>query len=259
MKRLAFILLILIVGCQTQDSIRFGVIADIHGDIGSLGSILEEFSSMGINKMIVAGDLADLRNEIDDTDEIIEALDLIKDIGTVFVIPGNHDLQKNYESAISDLDSDEIIDMSKQRSALIGDIQLVSNPYGSDFTYIDYKKEDEELKEVLNYIDENKFNILITHQPPKGCVDLAGDKNVGSEALDNISSKFEVIVSGHIHESANACSDKGFVEEGNWVSEIRYNPGSVIPWTLNNGETTKGMAGIIEVKGNNVRYISVKN
>lgn len=259
---LIILLLTAFLGCaqkniDSENYERFGVLADIHGDIDNLQSILKQFDEKGIDKIIIAGDICDAGNDIDDKTEIIQALGNASATGIIYVIPGNHDALEIYESVISELNSENVIDMYKERRIMINEIQLISNPFGSDFTYHgELKKEDEELKEAADYLDDAaKFHILITHQPPKTngkCIDFTGSKNVGSAALDEISKDIELVISGHIHESATACVKNTLnkwieIEENTWHKKMRYNPGSVIPWKLNNGIHSKGMAGIIEI------------
>lgn len=266
---------------KTEDedkTVSFGVIADPHGYYENVEAFSNHFKDLGLDGIIMLGDYAQRKTErkrdpnLSMHDEIMFCLGAAAKQGLpVFVIPGNHDMKKDFEKALDELSKkySNIFDLSKIRIIDGDDFDFVSNPYGTDFTYKEgsFKGTVEQIREIVEFAKQLKQDddpeILLTHQPPKGVgeysVDFTRNKeNVGDETLDKIMFEEGLIpfsLSGHIHEaSGGVTSEGGYVPPDTFSGDLRFNPGSACPWTILNGKKHKGMAGILIVNGDQAKY-----
>ena len=143
--------------------------------------------------LIIGGDIFD-KNQSTSCEDIAEWL--LK-LTYKFIIPGNHDEKLKLFPDIKNtfiLNHDEIS---------IGDFKL----YGASAT-VPQKLEDgfyktcteQQLKEKL---PNKKYDILVTHGPPKGILDVRHGKNIGSNALYEYVKKYppKYHLFGHAHHS----------------------------------------------------------
>ena len=270
---------------EDEDKVAsFGVISDTHGFYENVNVFSETFKKQGLDGIIMLGDYAqhfrkkphpDLR----DYDEIVMCLEAAAKTGLpVYVVPGNHDMRKDYERAINQLFKKyiHIFDLSKIRIVDGDDFDFVSNPFGTDFTYLgeSFRGTLEQIRQIKEYAkllkNDDDPEVLVSHQQPrcngKGGIDMTFDgKNVGEETLDKIMKECEIKLSasGHIHEAGGrACTSNGELINPNVLSEdLRFNPGAASPWEYPNGKTYNGIAGILTIEGNRAKYeiISLKS
>ena len=254
----AVLLLLLLLACTNTPELTFGVLSDIHGSVDNLESMLAKMND--VDALIIAGDLSDQGEKLQDV------LKKIAETGKkTYVIPGNHETREGYEQALKKVNATNIIDMSKQRTVEFDEFILVSNPYGDDFTYGEesYRGSEYEYNELERLLQQDKEVVLISHQPPKSkgknCIDVVySGENVGSEKLDQIirAEEVKIVISGHIHEAGGrACTEEGeIVKDDEFVEEMRLNPGAVTEWKYLDGETSKGKAAILTIKGHQAKY-----
>jgi len=268
-------LLVLLVGCSAPDTI-FLVMSDIHGYYDHVEEILDHVARAGvrIDGIIITGDLAEHSREkphnMSDYEEIRTTLAILSKTGLpIYVIPGNHDMREDYTRALRTVNSSHITDMATERRIELEDLIIVSNPYGTDFTYSDegYKGSKEDIVSAEQYFTVGKPMLLITHQPPKslgkGCIDqVRTGEHVGDSTLNSIvrNNKIPFVISGHIHEAGGiACTNNGErIAPGEFVEHMRFNPGSVMPWTYLDGEQRSWSAGIITVREEKAAYKMLK-
>ncbi|MBT5021876.1 hypothetical protein HOK51_00605 [Candidatus Woesearchaeota archaeon] len=262
-----------------QDNIaKFGVLADSHGHCTHVEKFAESFLDENVDGIIFLGDIANryrprYNPKISYRDEIKNCVEAAAQTNLpVYVIPGNHETKKDYYEIIEELieqyNYTNIIDMSTTRIVQGDDFDLISNPYGNDYTFQDEgfketendKNNIEELIKLIN--QDSELDILISHQPPQGNsnlgIDFASKKNVGSENLNNImiNNNISISLSGHIHEAGGkAVTSEGIiVPENTFSSDLRLNPGSVEPWTYQFGNFEQGLASIITIEGQQLKY-----
>lgn len=95
---------------------------------------------------------------------------------------------------------------------------------------------EEEIKDVFEDSDENDFNIILTHSPPRGMLDkLPGLPNIGSVSIAETVKKIrpKLLLCGHFHENVGTLFKDGVVVfnpgavKDNLYGEIEINGGSI--------------------------------
>lgn len=112
----------------TQDEnngARYGIIADAHGEVAKAKLFAQKFKEMKLDGIILPGDLASnevlrygQRDSNPDKNEITQILETVAETGLpIFVIPGNHERKKDYESALANITAkyNNVIDMTSVR------------------------------------------------------------------------------------------------------------------------------------------------
>lgn len=166
------------------------LLTDLHGQYGNLDSFLNIDADM----IFIAGDLTNF-GPVEPVKEILSQIDV-----PCFVIPGNCDPKE----LISVLESSNGVSLHGV-SMEIGRI-TITGAGGSNPTPFDtpFELTEEEIDRIIEHATENTkpniHNILLTHAPPKGYLDLAGGEHVGSESVRKHLKKFDLICCGHIHE-----------------------------------------------------------
>ena len=259
----------------------YGVISDAHGEVDKARFFAQEFKKKGVDGIIVPGDMANNENlrygrrDSNDKTEIKQVLEAIAETGLpVFVIPGNHERTSNYESALAEVTANHpnVIDMTRYRVFDGDDADFVSLPGyqtfkipGRQFIPNDgywakprFIKETGELREGLD-----DPVILVAHGAGKtggritpGTIysgNDVGDQNTTDMMRDN---NIPFAVVGNIHEAGGiATTHNGTsVKQGEWASQFTANFGTLENWRHLNGQTYKGMAGILTVKGDQAKY-----
>lgn len=263
------IILLLLISCAGPET-QFLVMSDIHGYYDHVEEIISQANLESIDGIIITGDLAEhSRNKphnMSDYDEIRTTLALVAETGLpTYVIPGNHEMQSDYQRAITAVNATNVHDMVKERRIELEHIIIVSNPYGTDFTYGSegYRGSKKDIQTTEQHLIGDKPILLISHQPPKslgdGCIDQVFDgEHVGDSTLNNIVRNNDIpfVVSGHIHEAGGiACTNNGeHIPEGAFVEQMRYNPGSVMPWTYLDGTQRSWSAGTLTIRNMKAAY-----
>ena len=124
------------------------------------------------------------------------------------VIMGNHD---RYCEQIGKNDTKLLLNNAiylENESVQIEGIKFWGSPCSLEFHGWSFMGNEERLAQIYQHIPENT-DIVISHGPAFGILDVVGWKNQGSQALryriDEISPKY--LISGHIHE------DRGFLQK----------------------------------------------
>lgn len=278
---------------EDEDNIaRFGVIADPHGFYENVKVFSEYFEQQGVDGIILLGDYAQHFREkpnpkLSDYDEIIWCLENAAKTGLpIYIIPGNHEMKKDYKKAMKQLSKTykNIFDLSEIRIVDGDDFDFVSNPFGTDFTYPNesFRGTPEQIRKIIEYVKQLQKDddpeILISHQPPR-CksnygIDVVyggnhasdegqtsnndGYDNDGYATLDKIMREkgIKFSLSGHIHEAGGrgVTSEGALVLQDSFSSDLRFNPGSAAPCEYLDGKFCKGMAGILTVEGDKAEY-----
>lgn len=258
---------------------RYGVISDIHGETEKARAMGKLFKKRDVDAIIVLGDTPlnePLRYHRSDgqrdEQEIYNAFSALAETGLLlFVIPGNHELKRDYEAVLARLRHYPIIDMAAVRVFDGDDADLVSLPgyqtqatathtfvpdggYWADPSFI---RETARLKRGLD-----DAVLLVTHGPPKtttpGPGTLNGGIDAGDEETRNMmrSADISFVVSGHIHEAGGqAVTLNGTqVPEKTWSDSLILNVGSIEPSTLLDGKTHNGMGAMVTLDGAQAMY-----
>ncbi len=170
--------------------------SDIHCSLEHCKELVQKSASVDI--VIGAGDIGLVRKGLRKT---IEALKDIKK--PIILVPGNSESQEELENVCQNWEQAIVlhgngIELSGMKFYGVGG-GIPVTPFG-DWSY-DFTEQ--EAAQLLS--DCQHSNILITHSPPKGAVDIsATGQSFGSQAIrEAIIEKNPILcVCGHIHESA---------------------------------------------------------
>ncbi len=75
-----------------------------------------------------------------------------------------------------------------------------ATPFGTPFELTE-EEIDEELTRIVNRMDKNVHNVLVSHAPPYGVLDGVGENHVGSQSIRKHMTRFDLVCCAHIHEA----------------------------------------------------------
>ncbi len=167
------------------------LLADLHGNYGKL----DAFLSYDYDAVIIAGDITNF-GPLEPVESVLSNFDV-----PCFAIPGNCDPR-------------EIVDVLEHSDAVclhdswiaLGKITLAglggsnATPFGTPFELTE-EEIDEELTRIVNRMDKNVHNVLVSHAPPYGVLDGVGENHVGSQSIRKHMTRFDLVCCAHIHEA----------------------------------------------------------
>jgi len=185
------------------------VTSDIHSSFKRFEKILDNESD--VDYVVIAGDLTDfVASHIKKIDEILNSRKL-----KALVVHGNCDPPESIDYIEK---SSNMLNLHA-KSVEIDDYTfhgLGGSNYTPFFTPSEYSED--EMRGFTHNFKYGKKNVLISHCPPYGILDLTySGIHAGCIVVREIMHKFDVIFCGHIHESPGI-----HIEE----SGIILNPGS---------------------------------
>ena len=167
-------------------------IADLHTLIDNF-----DFIPKG-SVLVVAGDFSN-------TGALVDAKSFNQMIATIknkykIIVAGNHDIAMESNMGMAkDLLSNAIYLMDE--AIIIDGVKFYGTPWQLPFNDWAFNKPEKELKEIFSMIPSDT-NVLISHSPPYGILDMAYGKHLGSKSLrdrvEKIKPKYHIF--GHIHE-----------------------------------------------------------
>jgi Icc-related predicted phosphoesterase len=166
------------------------LLADLHGEFGKIDSFLD----LNPEVVFIAGDITNM-GPVDSADSLLSRIDV-----PCFAVPGNCDPR-------------EIIDTIEQSDCVclhgsqinLGKISIVGiggsnpTPFGTPFELTD-KQIDDLLRAAIGKMERTTHNVLITHTPPHGTLDLINGEHVGSSSVKKHMKSFDLVCCAHIHE-----------------------------------------------------------
>ncbi|MDW7989777.1 MAG: metallophosphoesterase family protein [Archaeoglobaceae archaeon] len=168
---------------------RILILSDIHSCLEKMEKIIKKEK---FDILLIAGDLTNFKNED------VLAIDRILSFEGIecYAVHGNCD----YESILEyDFDS---INFIHRKSVKIDEFTLhgiggsLPTPFNTPSEY----SEDHFAKSIESF-DFSGFNILLSHSPAKGILDRTRyGMNIGSEEIAKKIEKFDLLVTGHVHE-----------------------------------------------------------
>jgi Icc-related predicted phosphoesterase len=185
-------------------------ITDVHGKYEVIPRIFEEEEP---DYVLIGGDLTNFGP----LDGVIPALEDIP--APTFIVPGNCDPKE----IIRVIEASDAISLHK-KSIDLGSITITgfggsnTTPFHTPFE-ISEEEIAIDLSDILAKTKKNRWNLLMTHVPPKGALDGIGENgsvHVGSTSIAEVIREFDIICCGHIHEQ------KGIIE---FEQRICVNPG----------------------------------
>lgn len=188
------------------------VLSDTHCNHNMLDMYLEDPDFIrDVDVIIHAGDATNSKAKIVNELEMHNFLEWYSDldIPTKIFVPGNHDV--SIESGMIREDSYPNIDFLIHQPMCIDGVNFFGSPYTPTFGEgWAYNKKLHRIADAWDIVPDNT-DILITHGPPKGILDIThvSDsiiKNVGCKALLNkvfSLDKLQYHIFGHIHDEKN--------------------------------------------------------
>lgn len=130
------------------------------------------------------------------------------------LVMGNHEveLSKKPFQEIQQMVEDKGIILLHNSHTTIAGLKIYGSPFSNEFGRgWAYNANEHLLAQMYNHIDPD-VDIIVTHGPAKGKLDLCPGGNVGSQSLkfwiDSVPWKLKLHVTGHIHESRGVGWDK---------------------------------------------------
>ena len=167
------------------------LLADLHGNYGKL----EAFLSYDYDAVIIAGDITNF-GPLEPVDSVLSGFEV-----PCFAIPGNCDPRE----IIGVLERSDTISLHGSWIAL-SKITLAGlggsnkTPFGTPFELTE-EEIDKELTRIVNHMDKNVHNVLLSHAPPYEVLDAVGEDHVGSQSIRKHMTEFDLVCCAHIHEA----------------------------------------------------------
>jgi len=158
------------------------LLADLHGEFGKIGSFLD----LSPDAIIIAGDLTNM-GPADAVKSLFEWIDV-----PAFAVPGNCDPRETVDA----LEKSDCVCLHGS-SISLGNISLVGIG-GSNPTPFSTPR-----------MERRTHNVLITHAPPMGILDLTGGNHVGSASVRKHMASFDLVCCAHIHEQRGVAEEQG--------------------------------------------------
>ncbi len=166
------------------------LIADLHGNFGKI----ESFLDMNADAMIVAGDITNF-GPVDAVDGLFSRIDI-----PCFAVQGNCDPRE----ILDVLEHSDAVSMHGSRLSL-GKITFAGiggsnpTPFQTPFE-LSEEEIDRILSSTIKSMERTVHNVLLSHCPPHGVLDLVDDQHVGSTSIRNHMKAFDLVCCAHIHE-----------------------------------------------------------
>ncbi|MBE8538768.1 metallophosphoesterase [Geoglobus acetivorans] len=170
---------------------RILAISDIHSEFEMLERLVEKVRA---DVLAVAGDVTHFRpSDVRTFEAIIEDFD-----GEILVVHGNCDHE---DSLNRENEKYRFIHGKSHRIGHLTFHGLGGSPITPFNTPSEYPEK--HYREILENLKYGEVNILLSHSPPYGILDRTySGINAGNTVIRENLDKFDLIICGHIHESA---------------------------------------------------------
>ncbi|MEM1579134.1 MAG: metallophosphoesterase [Archaeoglobaceae archaeon] len=164
--------------------------SDIHSDLEKFKKILE---TVEFDVLLIAGDLTNFSRE-----DVITIDQIISDKGIeCYAVHGNCDYEEILNYNLNNIQFLHGESVEVDNFSLHGLGGSLKTPFNTLSEY-----SEEEYAKLISGFELSDFNVLLSHCPAKGRLDRTRyGLNIGSEEIAKNLHKFDVAVSGHVHES----------------------------------------------------------
>jgi Icc-related predicted phosphoesterase len=166
------------------------LLADLHGEFGKIDSFLD----LNPEVVFISGDITNM-GPVDSVDSLLTRIDV-----PCFAVPGNCDPREILDA----LEHSDCVCLHGSQINL-GRISLVGvggsnpTPFGTPFELTD-KQIDDLLHAAIGKMEKTTHNVLISHVPPRGALDLVNGEHIGSASVRRHLKSFDLVCCAHIHE-----------------------------------------------------------
>jgi len=169
--------------------------SDLHCDTAAARSLVKRSGSVDV--LVGAGDFGKVRRDVGVCIEVLRTIDK-----PAVLVAGNNESTEELAEACRDWPQAHVLHGSGttitgiQFFGIGGGIPVTPfGPWSYDFT-------EEQARELLQECPSGC--VLVSHSPPKGAVDRAGGKSLGSAAVRDAIERLQplLVVCGHIHNCA---------------------------------------------------------
>lgn len=258
---------------------KIGVLANLNSanpvNLYNLRRFLTHFEEAGVELILVAGDIGE-EHAI-----IAKNLAAVAEAGLPTVaIAGNREKTADFVAAVEEVRKEKPNLLSGHVIRQIGlhGLDVITLPGYHDPRYIHpaeggcrYYLDDVKAVEKLAAETENPV-LLLAHGQPKGQTPEALDviapdrEHIGDENLNRAieGAKIPFGIFANVKEAGGkAIADLAgskVVTPGEWSETLYLNPGPAdsLPWDMNDGSTSNGMAAVLRVKGGKASYEIVR-
>lgn len=259
---------------------KIGVLANLNASHAenafNLRRYLAHFEKAGVELILVAGDIGE------DGDTIERNLSQVAAAGLpTLAIAGNREKTTGFVSAVEKVREahPNLISGHTIRQLGLRGLDVITLPGYHDPRYI-HQEEGEGCRYFLDDVqaveklagEASNPVLLLAHGQPKGSTPdaldvIAPDKeHIGDENLNKAieAAKIPFGIFANVKEAGGkALADLGgarVVPAGEFSENLYLNPGPAdsLPWTMNDGSTSYGMAAILHVKGKQASYEIVR-
>lgn len=197
---------------------KIACIADIHNDL----RFLKELLLIDYDVLVIAGDLTNFGG----SKEVKHVLNALDDSKPTVFIAGNHDRSLGEEKMRKWLANKPNLYYLENSFTVIKGIKFYGMPQTLRFMNWYFMLDKDE--EFNKFLPRGNVDIMIGHQPPRGCgldaVESAfGERETGSEVVRSFleTSKIKYYITGHIHEYAGKTAMLGTTKVINASNTIK--------------------------------------
>lgn len=175
------------------------LLADLHGEYGKM----DPFLDLNPEAIFIAGDITNM-GPAESASDALSRIDV-----PTFAVPGNCDPR----DTIDFLEHSDCVCLHGAHINL-GKISIVGlggsnpTPFNTPFELTD-KQIDDLLHMVLKKRERALHNVLLSHAPPFGLLDKAGENHVGSQSIRRHLTEFDLVCCAHIHEQKGIVTQDG--------------------------------------------------
>lgn len=226
---------------------RIWCVSDTHGMHWNL------IPPNDVTAIIVAGDYTNSMNRVKNYEETQDFLAWLANLPYLhkIIVAGNHDMYTEYDKRIITESNIEGIQYLEHSTGYIENLKVFGSPYTPTFGngWV-FNKKREKLDNYWQAIPQ-VVDIVVTHGPPKGILDLSHDRDgkleyCGDKALFNhiIRTKPQYHIFGHIHNTEHGDMNQG-KRTWNNLSTTFVNASCVTDGQFDKGPSSNGV--IIEI------------
>lgn len=262
-------------GTDPDDQFRIGQLSDVKDhtpkNIANIQAFIKWFNTEGVDAVLLNGDLGESQKGIEHVlNTVAEGIKV-----PVLVFAGNRECKKDFNNAVASAQKTHahIINMNHIRVFNADDASLVSLPGYYNATYLHCAEGCQYFPEDVADLEKHAAKttaparILAAHGPPRMTTPWGLDRihdgvNVGDQDLANfLAAKklFPFGLFGNIQEAGGHATNldgSKKIKEGVYANSLYLNPGpsDPVPWSMLDGTSSIGMAGILMIKGQQATY-----